>query len=92
MERVNIIEAYNKALSERQSAGRLRTFNLGCIVLLLALYAVMVPVKGWEDRYLVGLVGVAMLGFNAGMRHREWRFWDREIKDFNQALKDYTKT
>lgn len=86
---MNIVEAYDNALKHRKHAKFNVRFGLTLIVLLAVFYAVTIASKGWDPEYLWGLIGFVMLGTQAALRYREYKFWDREITDFNKALSTY---
>lgn len=79
-------EAYDKAKQERKWARGTAIFNVVLIALLVLAYTITIHLKGWKDDYLLGLVGFALLGFNAYLKWREYQFWIKEIEDFEASL------
>lgn len=88
---MNTIEGYDRALQERRRAKSGMIFNLAMIALLIAVYAVTISIKGWDNEYWFSLIGFTMLGILALMRYREMRRWDQEINAFIQSFTPFSR-
>jgi hypothetical protein len=74
-------EIFDRATYEHRYCRNSIRVSIVCIVLLALLYVGACVVKGWDNAYLIGLIGFAILALTAAQRRNEMRNWNQMLID-----------